>query len=209
MELLRYAFTGINILPSALFILLILYWISVILGAFDFEFFEFDIDADAGDGGGILSFLAVFLKIGGVPIALVMSIIIINFWILSMLLYMLPIPAGGLINTVLLLPALIVALGITKVEIIPLRHIFKNGIERNGIRFKVMDKRCRLLTDLEGDRLGQAEIKQESGASIIINVKLQFHNESFKKGEVALVFRKDAKKDVYYIARPTYKVDYV
>ncbi len=69
-----------------------------------------------------------------------------------------------------------------------------------SLKNKVLDKRCLLKSDLEYGKLGQGEIKQD-GASIVINVRAQFENESFKKDEYAFVFRKDEEKNVYYISK--------
>lgn len=78
-------------------------------------------------------------------------------------------------------------------------EIFFEQRQFNDIEHKVMNKRCKLLCNVEHGRLGQAEIEQ-SGASIVINVKPEFENESFSKDEYALVFRKD-DQDVYYIGK--------
>jgi len=63
-----------------------------------------------------------------------------------------------------------------------------------------MKKRCVLKCDLEYGKLGQAELRQE-GASIVINVKVEFKDETFMKDDYAFVYRKDKKQDVYYIAK--------
>lgn len=116
MEYILFAFTGINILPSVLLILIIFYWLLIILGIFSFEIIDFDIDfgldfnIDIGldfesgmffDGGIELEEnnsrpskcklffyrLLKFLNIGTVPIMIYLSILILVWWILSMLVY--------------------------------------------------------------------------------------------------------------------------
>lgn len=168
------------------------------------DFFDIDLDVDmdleGADAGGLLNAIAVFINIGEVPFGLVFSLVILNFWIFSMMMYYLPIHPGGLINGLLLLPAFAAGIYVTKIEILPLKNkIFKasnTGDEEN----KIIDKRCVLKCDLEAGRLGQAEISQD-GVSIVINVKTQFEEETFKKDELAFVFRKDEEKDIYYIAK--------
>lgn len=177
-----------------------IYWLIAITGFFDFDIFDVDLDLEAGSDVGILGALAVFINIGKVPIALVFSLMVLNFWIVSMVLYFLPISPGGLINGLLLIPAFIVGLYITKYETLPLKFIFKGKKEDYDIDHKVLKRRCILKTDVSTGVLGQAEIEQ-NGASIVINVMNYFEAESFEKGERAFVFMKDDEEDVYYIAK--------
>lgn len=176
-----------------------IYWLVAIAGFFDLDFLDFDLDLD-GDVTGPLSALALFIQIGKVPIALVFSLIVLNFWILSMLMYFLPITAGGTINGILLVPALVLSVLITKIEVKPLKKVCFKEERIADIEHKVLTQRCRLLTELVPGKLGQASIKQR-GASIVINVKTLFEEESFDKGELAFVFEKDAIEDIYYVTK--------
>ncbi|MCH4889770.1 hypothetical protein EZV73_19460 [Acidaminobacter sp. JC074] len=171
------------------------------------DFLDFDLDLDGSEGVGPIGALAVIINIGQVPVALVFSIVAANFWILAMMTYFLPIEAGGVISGILLLPELIVSVFITKFEIKPLRMVFRDRKGEDDIEHKVLSHKCRLITDLEYGRLGQAEIEQE-GASIVINVKVMIKEESFKKNEHALVFSKDENEDFYLIAKPLLSEEY-
>ena len=182
------------------------YWIIVSVGFFDLDVFDIDMDLEGADVSGPLGALAVFINIGEIPLALVFSMLVLNFWIITMLMYFLPITAGGLINGIMLLPALIASTYITKIEVKPLKKFFYEKDNLNDIEHKVLTRRCRLLCDLEDGILGQARVKQK-GASIVINVKTLFSEETFKKDEVAFVFRKD-EEDVYYIAKSLMKDEF-
>jgi hypothetical protein len=107
-ELLKNAFIGGNIIPTVLLILVVLYWIIVILGVLDFDFLDFDLDLEAGEGPFYA--LLSFLKLGELPFMVVFTILILNFSIITMLMYYLPIAPGGLVSTVLLIPAMILSL---------------------------------------------------------------------------------------------------
>ncbi len=198
-ELIRFAFAGVNIIPTLLLILIQLYWIIVSLGFFDLDFLDIEVDLEGAEGISGLNALALFINYGNVPFGLVLSLVGLNFWIIMMLTYYLPIQAGGVISAVLLIPAFFASMYITRVEVQPLKVRFFEQRQFNDIEHKVMNKRCKLLCNVEHGRLGQAEIEQ-SGASIVINVKPEFENESFSKDEYALVFRKD-DQDVYYIGK--------
>jgi hypothetical protein len=202
-ELLKNAFTGANIIPTVLLILVVLYWSIVILGVLDFDFFDFDLDLDAGDGPFYA--LLSFIKVGELPFMFVFSILILNFWIIAMLMYYLPIAPGGILNTVLLIPAMMLSLFITKFEFFPLRFIIKyRRIQSNSlvgdIGDEVVGQLCFLKCEVKDGRLGQAEIKGEV-ASVVINVKSEYEGVSFQKDEVALVIRKDTEKSMYYIVK--------
>lgn len=193
-------------LPTALLGALLIYWLVAIVGALDLEFLDFDLDMDGGDGSGPFYAIAAFLNVGGVPFALILSIWILSFWIISMMLYYLPIEPGGLINGVLLIPAFAGAMYVTGLVTRPMQKFFKNNPMKHTIQTRVMDKRCTLLCDVTGTRLGQARIRQQ-GAEMVINVKAEFPKDVFTKGEIAFVFRKDEDKDIYYITKPIFNSD--
>lgn len=200
-ELLSNAFNGGNFIPTILLILILVYWLTVILGVIDLDFLDFDLDMEGtGDGSGPFYALLGFLKIGDIPIMFSFSILILNFWIIAMFLYYLPIKNGGFINTLLLLPVFILSVFITKLEILPFRNLIKNNSNKEVEEFDVLRQLCKLKCDVSHISLGQAEIERD-GASVIIHVKPEFEEEVFHKDEIACVFRKDTNKDIYYIIK--------
>ncbi|WP_458785337.1 hypothetical protein [Vallitalea sediminicola] len=198
--MLKNAVTGANIIPTALLGVVLLYWIIVIIGAFDFDFLDIDIDVGADNSGPFYAILA-FLNVGELPFMLVFSIFALNFWIISMLMYYLPfVVVGGLLNGILLIPVMIISVLFTKCETIPLKGIFKYSNMQDNRGNQVIEQLCILMCEMKDGRLGQARIKRD-GASLIINVKSEYDKESFDKDEVAFVSRKDTDKDIYYIVK--------
>ena len=201
-ELLNNATTGVNFIPTVLLGLILLYWITIIIGAIDIDLFDIDIDIELEGGDNSSAFYAIlaFLNVAELPFMLVFSVIILNFWILAMFMYYLPIEAGGLVNGLLLIPALAISLLITKIVTMPLKGMFRySNMEYEG-GGEVIGQLCTLLCDVKEGRLGQANI-ENNDASIVINVKVEFEEESFEKGEVAVVYRKDTDKNLYYIIK--------
>lgn len=198
-ELIKNSLTGVNIIPTVILGLVLLYWITVIIGVIDFDLleFDFDVDSDAEVFQGIL----VFLNLRDIPFMVVFSILSLVFWILSMMLYRFPIEPGGFINGLILIPILIISLLITKVVTKPLKELFKrdyeDGIAQDG---GVIGQLVTLISTIEDGRLGQGEIKRD-GASLLINVKSEKEEEPFDKNEVAYVYRKDDDKNIYYITK--------
>lgn len=198
-ELLKTAITGVNIIPTALLGLIVLYWLIVIIGAIDIDFFDIDVDLDGSEpSSGIINGLFSFLNVAELPFMLVFSILALNFWILSMLIYFLPLPVGGLINGILLIPALSISILTTKAITQPLKKIFRNTYSGHNEGNHIIGHICTLVYNLSDRKLGQADINME-GSWLRINVKAE-GDETFKKGEKALVIGKDFEKDFYIIS---------
>ncbi|WP_238906845.1 OB-fold-containig protein [Clostridium sp. YIM B02506] len=197
-ELINNAVKGVNIIPTVLLGLVLLYWITVIIGVFDFDLFEldFDVDVDADVFQGIL----VFLNLRDIPFMVFFSILSFIFWILSMMLYRLPITPGGFINGLILIPIFIVSLLVTKIITKPLKKLFKKDYEDIAPNGGVVGQLVTLITNIEDGRLGQGEIKRD-GASLLINVKAEKDDDIFIKNEIAYVYRKDEDKNIYYIIK--------
>lgn len=199
-ELLENAVTGVNIIPTALLGFILFYWLIVMIGLIDIDFFDLDLDGDCTcDASGFYAIL-VFLNIDKLPFMLVMSISSLIFWIISMFFFYLPIEIGGLVNAVLLIPALLISFLITKFVTSPLKGILTKDDENDDRFNSISGQRCTLLCDVKDGRLGQANI-QRDGADILINVKSQYVNDTFIKGEKAFVIRKDVDKNIFYIIK--------
>ncbi len=207
LQTLKLAIHGANILPTILFVLVLLYWITMILGVVDLDLFDFDADVDANvdgcpDGGpdadaGIFHSMLVFLNIDAIPFMVVMSILVFLFWTMAMLINILPIAKGGLIAAALFIPAFMFSATLTKGITHPMRRLFlalkddgDRGVETEG-------QVCTLLFALDGDRLGQAEFTSKD-KHLVINVK-GYQGKTFEKGERALVLEKDPGGNFYFI----------
>lgn len=198
LELFVDAVTGYNLIPTVLLGLVLLYWFIAIIGAFDFDFFDFDLDLDGADAGPFYAILA-FLHVAELPFMLVFSVLILIFWMITMIMYYY-IPLGGLIGGLLLIAYLIISVILTKYVTLPLRGLFRYSNMQDDRGNQVVEQLCTLMCQVTGNRLGQAEIERD-GASIVINVKSEYDNEAFEKNEVAYVSRKDTEKNVYYIVK--------
>lgn len=199
-ELFEYALTGVNLIPTILLGLVLVYWITVIIGLIDFDFLDIDFDLDGIDDLDGFEALLGFLNLKDMPVMIVVSILSLVFWVISMFLHFLPIPPGGFLNGLCLIPAFIVSLFLTKVITNPLKGIFRNShAEAETQKDAIIGQYVTMTCDMEGHRLGQAEVNRD-GASILINVQSEIEGETFKKQEMVYVMRKDAR-DVYYVIK--------
>lgn len=177
-----------------------LYWIIAIIGVLDLDFLDFEFDGL--EQSDVLSALFVFLNVAELPFMLFFSILTLNFWVLSMLLYYLPLVTGGLLNGLLLIPILVISMFLTKYETLPLKGIFKTSNQHDERMIPIVHGLCTLRCSINGGRLGQAEVEVEGEAtSIIINVKSDSVEDTFEKGEVAFIGSKDTDKNMYYIIK--------
>lgn len=200
--LIRYAFTGVNLIPTILLILILVYWITVIIGALDFDFLDFDLDLDLDAGESLEGFQAVlaFLNLKDMPVMIVCSILSLIFWVISMFLYALPITPGGFLNGICLIPTFFVSILLTKLVSNPFKGVFRNSHDLADTQeAAIIGQFVTMTCDLSDNRLGQAEV-QRDGASILINVKGEIEGETFHKREEVYVTRKD-DRDVYYIVK--------
>lgn len=194
MELLNYAVKGVNIIPTTLLILVILYWVTVIMGILDFDFMDFDIDVSLDDAGAFHALL-VFLNIGDIPFMVVFSILILNNWILSMLV----INMNTQVSIVISVAILIISLVLTRFETMPLKGLLGNNYNQESNDEMIMFMDCVLTCDISDGRLGQAKLKTDNG-EIVINVRMD-DNKSISKNDMASVIGKDASSGVYYIIK--------
>ncbi|OPZ88733.1 MAG: hypothetical protein BWY74_03013 [Firmicutes bacterium ADurb.Bin419] len=201
LELLKTSITGVNLIPTTLLGIVVLYWIIVIIGAIDIDFFDFDLDLPDGDivSNPFYEFLG-FLNIGDIPFMLVLSVFSLSFWIIAMSISVSSFVSAMWISAVLLLPNLVVSLFITKVVTYPLKGLFRGILKDTESEIKIEGQLCTLLCDITYGRLGQAEIDRV-GSSILINVKIDDEQENMYKGDKAFVIKKDSDKDCYIIKK--------
>lgn len=210
-ETLKVAVTGANVFPTILFGLVIIYWLTMIIGVLDLDFLDFDLDADADvdvdvdvDPGldaapdaGIFHSVLIFLNLDSIPFMIVMSILVFTFWTLAMVINILPFQNGGLIALALFVPAFFVSMMFTAFVTKPMKKLFtkvKGDMDRGA---DVEGQLCVLKTDLAEGRMGQAQFVS-NGKHIVINVKAK-EGLSFEQGEKALVLERAAGSSAYTI----------
>ncbi|MGL4773591.1 MAG: hypothetical protein ACRC2K_08520 [Clostridium sp.] len=199
-EIINNALTGVNLIPTVLLAIVIIYWITVIIGVIDFDLFDFDIDLDGGGELGPFQSALAYFNLKEIPFMLFFSIVIVNFWIIAMLMCKLPFINGGLVALLLFIPEIIISLFITKIITNPLKGIFKKLSEVEYQGEVVIGQVVTLLCEVTEGRIGQGEIKRE-GASILINLKPEYEGDIFEKAEEAYVTRRDEEKNLYYIIK--------
>lgn len=217
MEYIQFAFTGINIIPSAFLILVIFYWLLILLGIFSFDMLDFDLDLDMDidfssnmyfDGGvepdegksdtGVIKFylfkILKFLNIGAVPIMIYSTILFLVWWILSMLVYYINISPDSVTGALVVIQNFVISLFIAKGITEPFKNFFASMEDRSVV--KIIGKSCILKSSLNAENIGQAEIKIDD-YPIVINVKSL--GEMIIKGSQVIVLAKEKERDLYIV----------
>lgn len=223
-ELLREAFAPPNLLYTLLLGLVMIYWLTVLLGALDLDFLDLDLEVDAdvdldvdvdvdvdtdidmendvsaGGGGGHGWFLnvATFFNLGSVPFMIFISVLILSMWALSMIGNYYLGQGREWFFLAFLIPNLLGSLFITKVLTMPLKGMYKKMNQQGVSKRDLIGKVCKVTLSISPGETGQAEINYDDQNFLL---KVQIHGETaIAKGEQALIVGFDQEKNVYLIS---------
>ncbi len=208
-EVIRYA----NLPYTVLLGVIVLFWITVIIGALDIEVFDFDIDADVDvdvdidvdvdvdtdiGGGNIFS----FLNLGAIPFSIWVSIFVLQLWFYSLignvlidnLNWHLHAFFRFVLTAVIFVPTSAI---ITKFITIPLKKFLtvKKALSKKDF----VGKSCVVTSSKVNPNFGIAEMAT-SGAPVIINIRAEV-SEELTKGSEALIYEYDKIKNLFYVTK--------
>ncbi len=191
--------------------LVILYWITVIIGAMDIDIIDgpdfdvdgdMDADADAPDAGAF-RYIVGFVNADKVPLTIILSFLIIKMWIIACLYYMylapnisVPLPPV-VVGIILFAVAFFTATFLTGYTTRPLADVFEHKPTRG--RQHLVGRECRVKTTSVTHDFGQAEVKIDQ-SFVLISARCSEATE-FEKGDQAVVVGYDQEKDVYEIRK--------
>ncbi len=148
-------------------------------------------DADAEHPGGVAGLIQT-LGLGGVPVTLMLSVLILAAW--SFCLGALELlGSAGWITVAAPLVALALAVPVTGVVIRPLRRFFLSLAAPQ--HRDLLGKICTITTLRVDERYGQAEV-EDGGAGLIVQVRSTDPGR-LHRGDRALIF--DYKDEVFYV----------
>lgn len=216
MTMISEALLLVNILWTSLLLVVIVYWLTVIVGALDVDFLNvdwdgdgnvnFDVDADAGadaatgEPAGWLRGLLSFFYVGEIPVMVLISLMLLTIWVVSMIgNYHLNPGRSLLIAPLVYLIAIAAGLLTVKVVGWPFSRLFamlnREGQEQGK---PIVGRLCVVQSSqVSAERLGQATV-QSSGAPLLLNVKCLGHTV-LKKGDEAIITSRDTEKDIYFV----------
>ena len=222
-ELFNAAISLPNIIPTALLGLVLLYWLSVVVGALDFDSLEFDIDADIDanidadidtdidvipavdtdmNAGGDVSLswfnsVLVFFNINKVPFMLFLTSLVLPLWVISVMTsHYLGINSflGGLI---ILAPTFFLCLFIAKFLTLPFVKLFEHMQKEESESKTAIGKVCTVSASITAQKIGQAQV-ETTGSPLLLNVTTSKGHE-LKSGDTALVIKYLKDRNVYLV----------
>ncbi len=184
--------------PAVLFTFLlavvVLYWLLVLLGTMDLEIG--DGDADFMDGVGL----------GGVPVTVTLSVLIVVSWFVSLAGGVLtaPLDLGTFVRVLLgigvLFVAVLAGLFAARLVALPLRKLYVDGAEPSRNDF--VGRECVIRTGRVSGDFGQAEVTAADGSSAVIQVR-QTGEHALTSGGRALIFEYDIDGEFFWVAPAT------
>jgi hypothetical protein len=207
------AFEPVNLLYTILLGFVLLYWLSVLLGAIDLGAVDFDIDMDVdvdadvdmevdADAGGSLGWFAGmlhFFNFGKVPFMILMTFVVLPAWIISIGLNESLGNGRWWFALAMVIPILFVSLIIGKIVTTPLLPLFEN-LNQVAEPIDYIGMMCKLRLPASASRFGQAEVIID-GSSLLIEVKTESDETPIKRGETARVIGKTEDKRYFLIRR--------
>ncbi|GAF04465.1 OB-fold-containig protein [Saccharicrinis fermentans] len=200
------AFSMMNIIPTSLLLLVLVYWLTVIVGVFNVDSFDIDADADIDadvDISATDSILWVnsalsFFNLGKIPLMLILSFFSLSLWVISMLMNYHLNDDSFLLSIVYLIPNIFVSAFVTKFLTRPFVKLFKKADSDIESNKKLTGKLCIVTLDATHNKMGQAEIKID-GSSFMINVMSTEEQYSLLKGDQCLVIDYLSEQKIYLI----------
>lgn len=203
-ELLQLAFSPQHLFYSLLLIALMIYWVTVFMGALDLNFLHFDTDHDAdghletsGDHApGFLLETLAFFNLGKVPFMVFATFLVFFMWAGSLLGEQL-LGHIGLFFLIWLVPNLVVGLFLTKALTGPFKSAFARMNAGGKTKKDLVGKIGTVVTRIAPGRIGSIDIQTEDG-HFLLNAAPE-GDAAIEKGARALIVEFDTEKDLYLV----------
>lgn len=209
------AFEPANVVYTILLGIIILYWITVFLGAIDlgaldldFDFdadvdmdvdADVDMDTDLGSSPGWIAGTLHFFNFGKLPFMVLMSFVIIPAWIMSIGLNEYFNQGRWWFPLVMIIPILFVSLIIGKIFSTPFVPLFaKMNTAAEPIDY--IGQVCKLRMTASASRFAQAEVNID-GDVLLIEVKTKSDDTPIARGELARIIGK-TEDGKYFLIKP-------
>ena len=173
-----------TVLFTPLLVVVIGYWLVVVAGGADPET---EVDTDGGHGP------LGFLGLGGVPVPVVVSLLVVLAWFGSLAGAEL---FGGISGWIVLAGALVPAWVLTRLAVLGLARIWPSG--PGASRADFLGLTCVIRTGTVTRTFGQAEVHAPDGSSAIVQVR-QAGADDLRAGSRALLFDVDPDGEFFWV----------
>lgn len=205
-------------------LLMLIYWILVIVGAADPDYFSIDFDADTdfdfavqapdvenpaqkdgqanSDTGGFWFDILRFFHFDELPLMLILTLNFFTMWLMSInLTHYLGI-SNPLIAMALYIPYFIVSLFVVKIFSKPLISIYSKLNHKGETPIDFLGRRCTVVNDVKPGGIGMVELLV-TGDPIKVYAKSN-NNEWLRAGTEAVIVNESQDKKYYLIEKFDY-----
>lgn len=194
-------FTFPTIFYGGLLILVILYWLSAVVGVIDIEALEGDLDIDTdSEASGLAGWLTKF-KLDGIPLTMTASLVILVSWVLCFLAvhFIYPLLPGGWVQIamgfwILLITPVIAAMLISPL-LQPLKPLFQTLPEKSAA--DLVGQYAVVRSGKVTATMGEADF-QDGGAGLILKIRSEEPNQ-IKRGNRVKLKKYDQNNNTYQV----------
>ncbi|MGL1887609.1 MAG: YqiJ family protein [Reichenbachiella sp.] len=194
-ELLEFAFSGINVIPTILLLFVMIYWFIVILGLVDMDAVDIDLDVET-DIGGFASVLS-FFNIGHMPLMIFITFFAIPQWMITLMVNDFLGFHSWQAQIFVFAPTFLGSLFIAKFLTLPIAKFYRKVRQNTEAIENIVGKICTAKLRITSERLSQAEIKV-GGTSVLISAKTQ-DDKVVEKGHTALILDQSSDNNHYTV----------
>ncbi|AEN11065.1 MULTISPECIES: hypothetical protein [unclassified Streptomyces] len=183
------------VLFGAALVVVICFWLLVLTGAVGHDSFDTDLDADT-------------VGLGGVPVSVSLSLLVLVSWFVSLTGSVLVLRSGAtgtaraLFHVLVLVGALLIAWGAVRMVLRRFRRYFP--AEPPPSRQDFVGQVCTIRTGTVGADFGQAEVAAADGSTAIVQVRQltppATPDEAFAAGSAGLLYAYDAEGEFFWVS---------
>lgn len=205
-------------------LLMLLYWVLVIFGAADPDYFSIDFDADAdfdlpvqgpdvenatqrgtsadADGGGFWFDILRFFHFDELPLMLILTLNFFTMWLMSINITHYFGISNPLIAMLLYIPYFVVSLFVVKIFSKPLIWLYSRLNHKGEEPIDFLGRRCTVVNDVRPGGTGMVELLVQ-GDPIKVYAKTN-SGELLKAGTEAVIVNESPDKKYYFIEKFDY-----
>lgn len=204
-ELINVSFNGANFISGFLLILILLYWITVMLGALDVNFLDVEVEVDTdADVEGVsasgdvswLNYILRFLNIGRVPFMIWLSFFTLVFWLVQVTVNQFFGFETFILGLLTLIPIIIVCAFVAKFFSFPFVKIF-DAMEKESMSTDLTGSVGAILLIDAAGKVGQAKVKNNDNYHTIYFYTQE--GTAMRKGDQILVIAYNRAKNAYLV----------
>ena len=212
-ELINIVFSGVNFIPTTLFVLVLFYWLIVLIGAVDTDFLDFDVEIDADidvdadievEGNSASNLFALnkilaFFNLGKIPFMVFLTFLAIPMWVLSVMSNHILGNTSFLLSLALLVPIFIVSLFVAKIFTTPFVKLFA-VLEKESDEDDLIGAIGEVRLGAGSTQKGQADV-MVGESFFTIFIKTHESAASVKKGDKVLVIDHIKEEDYFLVEK--------